>query len=126
MDDDLIKLVNKLQDTFSNLGTCLVRTTPPCPSFDQLDTLLFPDQWVDFFRRGVRYAPVGRCKKGLATPSRAPLPELLVYRSAVNPRVNPVFLKSEYDIFFALGDVICLRILLASSVATFSRAVRVS
>jgi hypothetical protein len=73
MDDDLIKLVNKLQDTFSNLGTCLGRTTPPCSSFDQLDSPLFPDQCVDFCRRGVRYAPVGRCKKGLATPSRVSL-----------------------------------------------------
>jgi hypothetical protein len=52
MDSDLIKLVNRLQDTFSNLGEYYI---------PKHFIFLVPDLRV-FNRWGARYAPAGGCK----------------------------------------------------------------
>jgi hypothetical protein len=55
MDEDLIKLVNKLQDTFSNLGA-----RPRLALLSTLCSTLTPSCTMrGFYRRGAGHAPVG-------------------------------------------------------------------
>lgn len=95
MDEDLIKLVNKLQDTFSNLGGCPLVSIYRV-AVHRLLNLITPTSWVAFVGGELDMPQLVVVRKLRAVDTLCTPMELSpLCRSAANRQANPAYSKSE-------------------------------